>query len=63
MNHYMVTMERFPDYPIEGARGDKFTFGMYADTVRDAILIAEGMMMERAKENMLHGKVIAVEKR
>lgn len=63
MNHYMVTMERFPDYPIEGAMGDTFTFGMYADTVRDAILIAEGMMMERAKENMLHGKVIAVEKR
>lgn len=63
MNHYMVTIERSPDYPVDGARGNMFTFGMYADSVHEAVLIAEGMMMERAGEDMLHGKVVTVEKR
>lgn len=63
MNHYMVTIERFPDYPVDGAAGNMFTFGMYAESVHEAVLIAEGMMMERAGEDMLHGKVVTVEKR
>ena len=61
--HYMVTIERFPDYPVEGARGNIFTFGVYAETVHEAILLADGMMMERAGEDMLHGKVVTVENR
>ena len=63
MNHYTVTIERSPDYPVEGAMGNRFTFGIYADTVHEAIKTAEGMMMERAKEEMFHGKVVSVEKR
>lgn len=63
MNHYMVTIERSPDYPVDGAMGNMFTFGMYAESVHEAVLIAEGMMMERAGEDMLHGKVVTVEKR
>ena len=63
MNHYMVTIERPADYPVDGARGNRFTFGVNAETAHEAILSAEKMMMERAEEDTLHGKVVSVEKR